>query len=90
MIDSDAGRRALDAAEDLVSSLRLAHSAVQRIENELYGPVLKDADNLSLTLHRVRQVAEQLRAEVEHFVRDEQIAAARPPEKAPGRPRPAH
>ena len=32
-MNPDAGRRALDASDDLVDSLRLAHSAVQRIEN---------------------------------------------------------
>ncbi|OGA28129.1 MAG: hypothetical protein A3I01_06285 [Betaproteobacteria bacterium RIFCSPLOWO2_02_FULL_65_24] len=68
-MNPEAGRRALDAADDLVDSLRLAHSAVQRIENELYGPVLGDADNVSQSLHRVRQAAEQLRAEVENVAR---------------------
>jgi uncharacterized membrane protein len=71
MVNTDSGRRALDAVEDLVNSLRLAHGAVQRIENELYGPVLNDADNLSQSLHRVRQFAEKLRAEVEQFVIDQ-------------------
>lgn len=82
MISRDSERRALDAVDDLVGSLRLAHSAVQRIENELYGPVLTHADNLSQSLHSVRSFAEKLRADVEQFVREES-QAAQPPGMVP-------
>ncbi|OFZ72428.1 MAG: hypothetical protein A2W04_09560 [Betaproteobacteria bacterium RBG_16_64_9] len=89
-MNPDAGRRALDASDDLVDSLRLAHSAVQRIENELYGAVLKDADNVSQSLHRVRQSAEQLRAEVEQFVREAHSSTSRPTDLHGSGTRPAH
>jgi hypothetical protein len=85
----DAGRRALDAAEDLVDILRLAHSAVQRIEKEIYGPALKEADEVSQSLHRARRLAEVLRAEVERLVRE--APAAHRPTTPPGSgSRPAH
>ena len=92
MIDPNSSRRALDAVEDLVNSLRLAHGAVQRIENELYGPVLNDAGNLSQSIHRVRQIAERLRGEVEQFVNEDRQgdapAVERRADRLPVPPRP--
>jgi hypothetical protein len=74
MLTSDSERRALDAINDLIDALRIAHGAARRVENEMHGRVFDDADRMSHTIHEVRQFAEQLKHEVEHFLGQERHA----------------
>ncbi len=71
MPNPDSERRALDAIDDLIASLRLAQGAARRVENEMHGHAFEDADRMSQTIHGVRRFAEQLKAEVEQMLRRE-------------------
>ncbi len=75
MPSSDSERRALDAIDDLIDALRIAQGAARRVENEMHGRVFEDADRMSQTIHGMRRCAEQLKAEVEQFLRRERRPA---------------
>ena len=83
MPNSDSERRALDAIDDLIDALRIAHGAARRVENEMHGRVFDDADRMSHTIHDVRRFAEQLKHEVEHFLGRERYVTDLP--RAAGR-----
>jgi hypothetical protein len=87
MLNEDAERRALDGIDDLISALRIAHSAARRVELEMHGSVFEDADRMSQAIHEVRRFAERLKREVDQFLGAER-AAEQADLRRNGRPRP--
>lgn len=76
MMISDSTSRALNAVNDLVDLLRLAHGAVERVEKEVHGSVVFDrAHQMSQDIHDIRRTAEGLCAEVEWFTREQAAAS---------------
>ena len=67
-MDSESSSRALGAVSDLVELLRLAQSAADRVEHEVHGPSYEEADLLARELHRLRRLAERLKADTEGLV----------------------
>ena len=76
MMIGDSTSRALNAINDLVDLLRLAHGAAERVEREVHGSDVYDyADQMSLAIREVRRTAEALRGTVESFVKDQAAAS---------------
>ncbi len=76
MMIGDSTSRALNAINDLVDLLRLAHGAVERVEKEVHGTIVYDrADAMSQDIRDMRRTAEGLRAEVERFVKEQAAAS---------------
>jgi hypothetical protein len=71
-MDAEAGSRALGASGDLVDLLRLAHEAVERVAQEVYGASFEHAELIARDLQRLRRSADTLRRGVEeHVAREE-------------------
>ena len=76
MMISDSTTRALNAIHDLEDLLRLAHGAVERVEKEVHDSTAFDlADEMSRRIREVRLTAEQLRIEVERFIKEQAAAS---------------
>ena len=73
-MDAPSGSRALSAVDDLAELLRLAQSAAERLENEVYGPSFEHAELIARDLHRIRRSAEKLKSTIESFVSREENA----------------
>jgi hypothetical protein len=67
--DPGSVRRALDATDDLVNALTIAHSAVQRVSTELSGAAAGNADTVCDSISKVRREVQALQALVEQLVR---------------------
>jgi hypothetical protein len=78
-MNAESGSRALNAANDLLELLRLAQSATERLEQEVYGPSYEHAELIAREIHRLRRLAEKLQGDMERFVsREESVATAGP------------
>lgn len=76
MMISDSTSRALNAVNDLVDLLRLAHGAAERVGKEVHASRVFDrADQMSHDIHDLRRVAEGLRVEVELFTQEQAAAS---------------
>lgn len=75
-MDSESSSRALGAVNDLVELLRLSQSAAERVEHEVHGPSYEMTDLIARELHRLRRLAERLRADTERLVSQESAASA--------------
>jgi len=75
-MDAESGSRALSAAADLVELLRMALSAAERLEQEVYGPSFEHADLIARDVLRLRRSAEVLKGRIEGFVAEEASADA--------------
>ena len=76
MMISDATSRALNAVNDLVELLRLAHGAAERVGKDVHGSVIFDhADQMSRNIREIRRAAEGLRAEVDRFLKEQAAAS---------------
>jgi len=75
-MDAETGSRALQAANDLVEVLRLAQGSVERVAQEVHGVPFERADQIAHDLHRLRRMAERLRADMEALVNREKPASA--------------
>jgi hypothetical protein len=76
MMISDATSRALNAVNDLVDLLRLAHGAAERVGKDVHGSVMFDqADQMSRNIREMRRAAEGLRAEVDRFLKEQAAAS---------------
>ena len=73
-MDAETGSRALSAANDLVELLRLAHSAAERVAQEVYGVAYEHAELIARELHRLRRSADKLANDVETYVAREEGA----------------
>jgi hypothetical protein len=82
-MNAESGSRALNAANDLLELLRLAQSATERLEQEVYGPSYEHAELIAREIHRLRRSAEKLQADMERFVSREEsnTAAGRHPQR---------
>jgi hypothetical protein len=77
-MDAESSSRALSAVNDLVELMRLAQSAADRVEHEVHGASYEEADLIARELHRLRRLAERLKADTEGLVsREESANAAR-------------
>jgi hypothetical protein len=77
-MDPDSASRALNAVNDLIELLRLAQSAADRLEREVYGASYEQADLIARELHRLRRLSESLKVNTEGLVsRDEAARVAR-------------
>jgi hypothetical protein len=76
-MDSESSSRALGAVSDLVELLRLSQSAAERVEHEVHGPSYEMTDLIARELHRLRRLAERLRADTERMVNEESAVDAR-------------
>ena len=77
-MDGVSGSRTLSAANDLVELLRLAQSAAERVEQEVFGPQFEHAELIARDIQRLRRSAEKLQADVAKFVsREEGETASR-------------
>jgi hypothetical protein len=65
---AESGSRALAAASDLLELLRLAQSALERLEHEVHGPAYERADAMARDVQRLRRIAEGLHAEIDRLV----------------------
>jgi hypothetical protein len=74
-MDAESGSRALNAVNDLLELLRLAQSAADRLEHEVYGVSYEHAELIARDLHRLRRAAEKLKTETERLVNREGSAA---------------
>lgn len=70
---AEQGSRELDAAADLKDLLRLAHSALHRIQQDTHGSSYDEAEVLSLRLHDLRHDAELLSQSITEYVREMEI-----------------
>jgi hypothetical protein len=71
-MDAQSGSRALSAASDLDDLLRLAHEAVERVAQEVFGASFEHAELIARELQRLRRSADTLRRGVEeHVAREE-------------------
>jgi len=75
-MNAESGSRALNAANDLLELLRLAQSATERLEHEVYGPSYEHAELIAREIHRLRRSAEKLQADMERFVSREESKTA--------------
>ena len=75
-MDPESSSRALGAVNDLVELLRLSQSAAERIEHEVHGPSYEMTDLIARELHRLRRLAERLRADTERLVSQQSEANA--------------
>ena len=75
MMISDSTTRALNAVNELADLLRLAHGAAERVAHEVRGYAFDTADEMSRSIHDVRQGAENLRLQVEVFVKEQAAAS---------------
>jgi hypothetical protein len=73
-MDAETGSRALSAANDLVELLRLAHSAAERLSQEVYGVAYEHAELIARELQRLRRSADKLENDVEGYVAREEGA----------------
>jgi hypothetical protein len=73
-MNAESGSRALAAANDLLELLRLAQSATERLEQEVYGPAFEHAELLARDIQRLRRSAEKLQGDLERFVSKEESA----------------
>jgi hypothetical protein len=73
-MDAESSSRALSAVNDLVELMRLAQSAADRVEHEVHGASYEEADLIARELHRLRRLAERLKADTERLVSREQSA----------------
>ncbi len=71
-MNAESGSRALAAANDLLELLRLAQSATERLEQEVYGPAFEHAELLARDIQRLRRSAEKLQGDLERFVSREE------------------
>ena len=71
------GSRELDATADLKDLLRLAHSALHRIQQDTHGSNYDDAESLSYKLHDIRQDAELLSKNIADYVKEMENKAYR-------------
>ena len=76
-MDAQSGSRALSAASDLADLLRLAHEAVERVAQEVYGASFEHAELIARELQRLRRSADTLRRGVEEHVAREEGATVR-------------
>jgi hypothetical protein len=77
-MDAESSSRALSAVNDLVELMRLAQSAADRVEHEVHGASYEEAELVARELHRLRRLAERLKADTERLVsREESANAAR-------------
>lgn len=65
---AEKGSRELDAIADLKDLLRLAHSALHRIQQDAHGSNYDEAEVLSLKLHDIRHDAELLSKNIAEYV----------------------
>lgn len=72
---AEKGSRTLDAAADLKDLLRLAHSALHRIHQDVHGNNYDDAEVLSLKLHDLRKDADDLSHGITEYVKEIEIKA---------------
>ena len=75
MMISDSTTRALNAINDLLDLLRLAHGAAERVQKEVHGFAHDHAGDMSRSIHEMRQTAERLRVEVELFIKEQAAAS---------------
>ena len=73
-MDAETGSRALSAANDLIELLRLAHSAAERVAQEVYGVSFEHAELIARDLARLRRSADKLAKDVEGYVSREEGA----------------
>jgi hypothetical protein len=73
-MDAESSSRALSAVNDLLELMRLAQSAADRVEHEVHGASYEEADLIARELHRLRRLAERLKADTERLVSREQSA----------------
>jgi hypothetical protein len=73
-MDAESGSRILNAASDLVELLRLAQSATDRLEQDVFGVSYEQADLIARDIHRLRRQAEKLKTECERLVSREETA----------------
>jgi hypothetical protein len=73
-MDAESSSRALSAVNDLVELMRLAQSAADRVEHEVHGASYEEADLIARELHRLRRLAERLKADTERLVSREESA----------------
>jgi hypothetical protein len=71
-MDGASGSRTLSAANDLVELLRLAQSAAERVEQEVFGPQFEHAELIARDIHRLRRSAEKLQNDIGSFVAREE------------------
>jgi hypothetical protein len=71
-MNAESGSRALNAANDLVELLRLAHGAAERLEQEVHGAAFEHADLIVRELQRLRRSAEKLQTDTGDFVSREE------------------
>lgn len=70
---AEKGSRTLDASADLKDLLRLAHSALHRIQQDVHGHNYDDAEILSLKLHDLRKDADSLSEEIAKYVKEIEV-----------------
>lgn len=70
---AEKGSRSLDATEDLKDLLRLAHSALHRIQQDAHGNNYDETEVLSLKLHDLRQDADLLSKHIAEYVKDMEV-----------------
>src|SRR3954469_6113091 len=73
-MDAESGSRILNAANDLVELLRLAQSATDRLEQDVFGVAYEQADSVARDIHRLRRQAEKLKVECERLVASSESA----------------
>lgn len=73
-MDAETGSRALNAANDLIELLRLAHSAAERVAQAVYGVSYEHAELIARDLQRLRRSADKLAKDVEGYVAREEGA----------------
>jgi hypothetical protein len=71
-MDGASGSRTLGAANDLVELLRLAQSAAERLEQEVFGPQFEHAELIARDIQRLRRSSEKLRSDIDRFVSREE------------------
>jgi len=67
---AEKGSRSLDATADLKDLLRLAHSALHRLQQDVHGSNYDEAEILSYKLHDLRRDADQLSENIALYVKE--------------------
>ena len=67
---AEKGSRSLDATADLRDLLRLAHSALHRLQQDVHGSNYDKAEILSYKLHDLRRDADSLSENIAQYVKE--------------------
>jgi len=67
---AEKGSHSLDATADLKDLLRLAHSALHRLQQDVHGDNYDEAEALSHKLHNLRSDADKLSENIALYVKE--------------------